>query len=154
MTEPQSPNPLDLPAGLGSWNGTTDTPETANEVNKENPENNIAIPIPQVNRPRNARLSLPIIFCEYGKCTGHCGPHACARGRITCEAPSCSCPGSFKTKQAFNRHYLAKHFDDRVDCPVEGCPRVGARGIKQKDNLAAHMLNKHGISRDRPQYGN
>ncbi|RPA91151.1 hypothetical protein L873DRAFT_1848401 [Choiromyces venosus 120613-1] len=161
---------LDLPAGLGdlplhpdqdgwysvlgSWDGTTDIPETANEVNEEIPENKIAIPIPQLNRPRNARPILPIIFCEYDKCAGHCGPHACEPGRITCKAPSCSSSGNFKTKQAFSRHYLSKHLDDRVDCPVEGCPRVGVQGIKRKDNLAAHILNKHGIPSSRPPISN
>jgi len=30
------------------------------------------------------------------------------------------------------------HHNDRVDCPVEGCGRVGAQGIKRADNLAAH----------------
>lgn len=81
-------------------------------------------------------------------------PHTCTEGGITCEAPNCSWPGIFKTKQAFNRHYHAKHLNDRVNCPVEGCVRVGARGIKGADNLALHMWNKHGISHPGIVYGN
>ena len=81
-------------------------------------------------------------------------PHTCTESGITCEAPNCARPGIFKTKQAFNRHYHAKHLNDRVDCPVEGCVRVGARGIKRADNLAAHMWNKHGISHPGIVYGN
>ena len=79
----------------------------------------------------------------------HSGPHTCAPGKFTCEVPNCSLAGTFKPKQAFNRHYRAMHHSDRVDCPVEGCVRVGAQGIKRADNLAAHMLNKHGISHAR-----
>ena len=75
----------------------------------------------------------------------HSGPHTCALGRFTCKAPNCTWSGNFKTKQAFNRHYRAMHLSDRVDCPIEGCPRVGAHGIKRADNLAAHIFNKHNI---------
>ena len=82
------------------------------------------------------------------------GPHSCTPGHFTCKAPNRSWPGTFKTKQAFKRHYRAKHLNDRVDCPVEGCLYVGDRGIKRADNLPAHLLNKHGISRDRPLYEN
>ena len=46
------------------------------------------------------------------------------------------------------------HLNDRVDCPVEGCMRVGPQGIKRADNLLAHMLNKHGIPQRRISYGN
>jgi len=82
------------------------------------------------------------------------GLHSCAPGIFTCEAPNCTWPRTFKTKQALNGHYHAKHHNDRVDCPIEGCARVGAQGIKRADNLAAHMLNKHGISHPRMSFGN
>ena len=82
------------------------------------------------------------------------GPHTCTSGGFTCEAPDCSWSGTFKTKQAFNRHYRAMHDSDRVDCPVKGCVRIGAQGIKRADNLAAHMLNKHGIFHPGVYYGN
>ncbi|RPA96744.1 hypothetical protein L873DRAFT_1791361 [Choiromyces venosus 120613-1] len=164
---------------LGPWNGTTITPKTANErdeasqesdtailtapetedingvdeINQANQANHTAIPIAARNRPKNARSTFKII-CKYQKCSGNRGPHTCAPGRFTCEAPNCSWLGTFKTRQALNRHYLAKHLSDQVDCPVEGCPRVGARGIKREDNLAAHILNKHGIPSSRPPIGN
>ncbi|KAG0637870.1 hypothetical protein HOY80DRAFT_1081695 [Tuber brumale] len=102
---------------LGSWNGATNNPEAANEVN---PEDRIAIPIVPVSPSRNASPVTPSIFCQYHKCSGNSGPHTCAPGRFTCEAPNCSWIGTPKTKQAFNRHYRAKHLNDRVDCPVEG----------------------------------
>ena len=151
---------------LGSWNCAADNPNPANQISEANPENNLAILVP----PRNAHPSLQRIFCLHPKCSGnrlavpfdsaqyssYCiiltctdnslsGPHTCAPGRFTCKAPNCTWSGIFKTKQAFNRHYRAIHLSDRVDCPIEGCVRVGAHGIKRSDNLAAHILNKHGI---------
>ena len=47
--------------------------------------------------------------------------------------------------QALDRHHEVKHLNKRVDCPIPGCERVGDKGIKRKDNLPAHILNKHGI---------
>ncbi|CUS13197.1 unnamed protein product, partial [Tuber aestivum] len=94
------------------------------------------------------------IFCQFHKCSGNRGPHTCAPRNFTCKAPDCAFPRSFKTKQALNKHYLAKHGNDRVDCPVEGCVHVGAQGINRADNLPAHLLNKHGIPQARLQYGN
>ncbi|KAG0136237.1 hypothetical protein HOY82DRAFT_625984 [Tuber indicum] len=139
---------------LGPWNGTTDNPDTADEVNEVNPEDNIAIPIAPPNPLRNSRPRLPRIFCEYHKCSGNSGPHICAPGRFTCDAPNCSWTRTFKTKQALNRHYRGMHLNDRVDCPVEGCVHVGDRGIKREDNLADHLLSKHGILPSRPQFEN
>ena len=159
---------------LGSWDSTTNNPERANE----DPEVDFNIPLPPVNPTRNARPGPNLIFCQYHKCSGnrleillyrliymdyiiltcsipsHSGLHSCTPGRFTCGAPNCSWPGTFRTKQAFNRHYRAKHLNDRVDCPVEGCLYVRDRGIKRADNLPAHLLNKHGIPRTRPQNGN
>lgn len=31
-----------------------------------------------------------------------------------------------------------------MDCPVEGCKRVGKRGFKRKDNLLQHRRGFHG----------
>ena len=163
---------------LGSWNGVTNNPNPPSHISQVNSENNLAVLIPAFNSPGNARSNLPSIFCEYPKCTGNrlaapfvqcyaptciiltcthnsfSGPHTCAPGRYTCEALNCSWSGTFKTKQAFNRHYCAMHDSDRVDCRVEGCVRVGAQGIKRADNLAVHMLNKHGISPSGISYEN
>jgi len=91
------------------------------------------------------------LTCAHNSCSG---PHTCAPGRFTCEAPNCSWRGTFKTKQAFHGDYQAMHLDDRVDCPVEECPRVGAQGIKRADNLAAQMWNKHRISHARLPFRN
>ena len=158
---------------LGSWNCTTENPEKAN---KESKENNLDILLVPVNPRRNARLG-PILICQYHKCSGNrlailprpsctgyiilacalpsnSGPNSCAPGQFTSDAPNCSWPGTFKAEQALNRHYRAKHLNDRVDCPVGGCLYVGGRGIKRADNLPAHLLNKHGISCTRPLYGN
>ncbi|KAG0637829.1 hypothetical protein HOY80DRAFT_1081879 [Tuber brumale] len=151
---PLYPEEDDWYSVLGSWNGAAGGIGAAGGVGEINPENNIVIPVSALNPPRNARAGLRLIFCQYHKCSGNSGPHTCAPGRFTCDAPGCSWPGTFSTKQAFNRHYLAKHHDDRVNCPVEGCVHVGDRGIKRADNLPAHLLNKHGISRARPPYGN
>jgi len=131
-----------------------------------------------VNPPRNARPDPTLIFCEYPKCsdnklaiplhllphlterhtnlhsTPHSGRHSYAPSQLICLAPGCSSPGTFKTKQALTRHYQSKHLNDRHDCPVAGCLYVGDRGIKRADNLAAHLLTKHGISRAKPGYGN
>ncbi|KAG0637830.1 hypothetical protein HOY80DRAFT_1081887, partial [Tuber brumale] len=137
---------------LGSLNCATDNPETASELNEGNQENTLDVTFTPANRPSNARPSAKI-FCQYHKCSGNSGPHTCALGRFTCEAPNCSWRGTFKTKEAFNRHYLAKHHNDRVDCPVKGCTHVGDRGIKRADNLPAHLLNKHGIARAGPPCG-
>ncbi|KAG0637867.1 hypothetical protein HOY80DRAFT_1137987 [Tuber brumale] len=139
---------------LGSLNYDSGDSEIANEANNVNPQNNIAIPIAPVNPARNAHPGPPNIFCQYHKCSGNSGPHTCASGRFTCNAPNCSWTRTFKTKQAFNRHYRAMHLNDRVDCPVQGCVHVGARGIKRADNLAPHLLNKHGIARARLLFGN
>ncbi|CUS13201.1 unnamed protein product, partial [Tuber aestivum] len=139
---------------LGQSIGTSDNPETVHAVKEANPENNVTIGGAPVNPSRDARLDLQRIFCQYYKCSGASGPHTCAPGRFTCEVPNCSWSRTFKTKQAFNRHYHAMQGNDRVDCPVEGCENVGARGIERADNLLAHLLNKHGISNSRPPYGN
>ncbi|KAG0136235.1 hypothetical protein HOY82DRAFT_599482 [Tuber indicum] len=163
-------NPVGLPAGLGdlplyqdqngwysvlgSWNGTTDSSAIVNQVEEVNPQNNVAIPIAPVNPSGNARPGILNIFCQYHKCSGNSGPHTCAPRRFTCEAPNCSWTRTFKTKQAFNRHYRAMHLNDRVDCPVEGCVHVGDRGIKRADNLAPHLLNKHSIARATLPFGN
>ena len=163
---------------LGSWNATTDNTET---VNGGGSSNNSDTPIPPVNPPQNARPDPTLIFCQYHKCSGNrlatpfisyltctrhttltatgtvlcdSGPHTCAPGRFTCAAPDCSWAGIFKTKQAFNRHYRAKHLNDRVDCPIKGCLYVGDRGIKRADNLPTHLLNKHGKSGNWQRYGN
>ena len=159
---------------LGSWNDAADNTNSTNWIGEGSLEQNDTIRPPAINPPRNGHSSPPKIYCQYHKCSGnrfaipfiqpyiptYCitltctnnprsGPHTCAPGRFTCEAPNCSWSEPFKTKQAFNRHYRAKHRNDRVDCPVAGCVRVGAHGIKRADNLAAHMLNKHGISHAR-----
>ncbi|KAG0133640.1 hypothetical protein HOY82DRAFT_625992 [Tuber indicum] len=62
-----------------------------------------------------------------------------------CDEPGCAWRSSFPTKQALNRHREARHLNIRVDCPIEGCERVGENGIKRKDNLPAHVLNKYEI---------
>ncbi|CUS13199.1 unnamed protein product, partial [Tuber aestivum] len=139
---------------LGPSIGTSDNPATVDVVKEANQESNATIQGSPVNPSRNSCLDLPRIFCQYHKCTGASGPHTCAPGRFTCEAPNCPWSRTFKTKQAFNRHYHVMHGNDRVDCPVEGCENVRARGIKRADNLPAHLLNKHGISSARPPYGN
>ena len=115
------------------------------------------LPIPQVFWQQVSNPSYP----AYARCIiltcivpSDSGPHSCTQGQFICKAPNCSWLGTFKTKQAFNRHYRAKHLNDRVDCPIEGCLYVGDRGIKRADNLPAHLLNKHGISRNRPLYEN
>ena len=79
-------NPLALPAGLGdlplhldkdgwhsvlgSWNAPIDNTEPE-AVNEKNSSNNSDIPIPPVNPPRNAHPDLPLIFCQYHKCSGN-----------------------------------------------------------------------------------
>ncbi|PWW77939.1 hypothetical protein C7212DRAFT_342357 [Tuber magnatum] len=155
-------NRLGLPAGLGDlplhpdcdgWYSTigpwkdsatqTGTPDTGHEVNRENDS---GTPVAPANRQRSTHPGSRS-FCRYNKCPGNIVPHTCAPSGFACRAPNCSWPGTFKTKQALNRHYRAKHLNDRVDCPVEGCVRVGDCGIKRADNLAAHLLNKHGIHR-------
>ncbi|PUU80025.1 hypothetical protein B9Z19DRAFT_1107320 [Tuber borchii] len=52
--------PLDLDKDgwhsvLGTWNDTTNNPQTANEAVQVNPENDIAIPLASLSPPRNAR---------------------------------------------------------------------------------------------------
>ncbi|PUU80026.1 hypothetical protein B9Z19DRAFT_1063776 [Tuber borchii] len=150
---------------LGSWNGATEDSNPANQISEVNSENNFPIPVPATCLPRNPHPSFPQIFRQYHRCSGNSiiltcthnpygGPHTCTQGRITYEASNCAWSRTFKTKQAFNRHYCARHLNDRVDCPVEECLRVGAHGIKRADNLAAHMLNKHDIPQRRISYGN
>ena len=69
-----------------------------------------------------------------------------------CHELGCTWRSSFPTKQALDRHHEVKHLNKRVDCPVQGCERVGDKGIKRKDNLPAHVWNKHGIKlRGQPQ---
>ncbi|KAG0637831.1 hypothetical protein HOY80DRAFT_1002312 [Tuber brumale] len=74
-------NPLGLQAGLGnlplyadndgwysvlgSWNGATNDPETANGVGEVNSENNLAILIAPLRRPRSPRPGIPSISCQY-----------------------------------------------------------------------------------------
>ncbi|KAG0637824.1 hypothetical protein HOY80DRAFT_1138016 [Tuber brumale] len=79
--------------------------------------------------------------------------HVASRGPQThperksylCGKPGCTWKSSFPTKQGLDRHREVKHLNIRVDCPIPGCERVGDKGIKRKDNLPAHVLNKHGI---------
>ncbi|PUU74668.1 hypothetical protein B9Z19DRAFT_1110520, partial [Tuber borchii] len=63
--------------------------------------------------------------------------------RYCCREPGCTWRSSFPTKQALDRHHEVKHLDKHVDCPIPGCERVGDKGIKRKDNLPAHIWNKH-----------
>ncbi|KAG0637821.1 hypothetical protein HOY80DRAFT_1081872 [Tuber brumale] len=67
------------------------------------------------------------------------------RRNYHCDEPDCTWQSPFQTKQALNRHREVKHLNIRVDCPIPGCEKVGDNGIKRKDNLAAHVLKKHGI---------
>ncbi|RPA96749.1 hypothetical protein L873DRAFT_1193266 [Choiromyces venosus 120613-1] len=65
------------------------------------------------------------------------------RRSYPCNSPGCAWPSPFPTRQALTRHREAVHLDIRVNCPVPGCDRVGDNGIKRKDNLPAHIRNKH-----------
>ncbi|CUS14001.1 unnamed protein product, partial [Tuber aestivum] len=62
-----------------------------------------------------------------------------------CSEPSCARPSPFPTRQSLTRHREAMHLNIRLDCPIPGCDRVGDNGIKRKDNLPAHVWNKHRI---------
>ena len=80
-------NPLGLPAGLGelplhqdkdgwhsvlgTWNDTSDNPDTLNEAAKADPENNIVTYAALVSPPRNARPRLSSVICHYPGCSGH-----------------------------------------------------------------------------------
>ena len=120
------------------------------------------------NRDNNLAALSPLrrrVFCGLSKCSGNrfaspstvlcanpprrltwkSGPHTCSRRSYTCNAPDCTRPTPFRTKQALNRHYEVIHHAERFDCPVPGCKNVGENGIKRHDNLMAHMRNKHGV---------
>ncbi|KAG0637825.1 hypothetical protein HOY80DRAFT_1138017 [Tuber brumale] len=71
-----------------------------------------------------------------------------------CAEPGCAWRSPFPTKQGLDRHHEVKHLNIRVDCPIPGCERVGDKGIKRKDNLPAHVFNKHGIRLPRQSRGN
>ena len=61
---------------LGSWNGTADNPNPANEISEANPENNLQISISALDPAREARPGLLRIFCQYHKCSGNrLAPH-------------------------------------------------------------------------------
>jgi len=62
-----------------------------------------------------------------------------------CSERSCTWPSPFSTRQAWARHRESTHLNIRVDCPIPGCERVGDKGIKRKDNLPGHLLNRHGL---------
>ena len=80
-------NPLSLPVGLGdlplhpdkdgwysvlgSWNGAQDDFNSADLVSEGNLEDNLPILAFAPNPPRNTSSSLPIIFCQYHKCSGN-----------------------------------------------------------------------------------
>ncbi|PUU80823.1 hypothetical protein B9Z19DRAFT_686479 [Tuber borchii] len=86
------------------------------------------------------------VFCGSLKCSGNSGPHTCSRRSYTCNAPSCTRPTPFRTKQALNRHYEAIHLAVRFNCPVPGCGNNNQNGIKRYDNLITHVRNKHSVS--------
>ncbi|PUU80018.1 hypothetical protein B9Z19DRAFT_1192157 [Tuber borchii] len=71
-----------------------------------------------------------------------------------CSEPGGTWGSAFPTKQALDRHHEVKHLNLRVDCPIPGCEQVGDKGIKRKDNLPAHIWNKHKIRLSRQPHGN
>ncbi|PUU74681.1 hypothetical protein B9Z19DRAFT_1132804 [Tuber borchii] len=62
-----------------------------------------------------------------------------------CNEPGCTPPSRFETKQGLDRHHETTHLQKRWDCPVPGCGSVGNKGIKRKDNLRAHVRDKHHV---------
>ncbi|RPA89423.1 hypothetical protein L873DRAFT_1849304 [Choiromyces venosus 120613-1] len=115
-------------------------------VNYENRSTNNIPAFNKVNIPGHIITARGKVYCGSSRCSGNSGPHTCSRGSFTCDAPDCTRATPFRTKQALNRHYEMIHLDERFDCPVSGCKRVGERGIKRYDNLAVHVRNKHGMA--------
>ncbi|CUS12117.1 unnamed protein product [Tuber aestivum] len=70
-------------------------------------------------------------------------PHQC---------PVCRCEKIFGRSAELKRHMASVHRDQvpkekrpvLLDCPHEGCGRVGENGFKRKDNLVQHLRGVHG----------
>ncbi|KAG0637871.1 hypothetical protein HOY80DRAFT_222924 [Tuber brumale] len=74
------------------------------------------------------------------------GPQTLPQGGYACNEPGCTWPSAFSKRQGLTRHYQAIHLQKRIDCPIPECGRVGDKGIKRKDNVRAHVRNKHGVN--------
>lgn len=103
---------------------------------------NISRLVPSTTSRASCYSFLSELFCS--------GPQARSKKRsYLCREPGCTWRFSFPTKQGLDRHHEVRHLDKRVDCPIPGCNKVGDKGIKRKDNLLAHVWNKHGIKLSR-----
>ena len=92
--------------------------------------------------PRTSFLPIPIV--SISSASQH-SSRTRSRRRHICPEPRCTWQSPFKTKQGLARHRELVHLQERFDCPIPGCDRVGDKGIKRKDNLRTHVRDRHQV---------